>query len=100
VHADDAVGTLGLTGQLGDGDGGGVGGEDGFGGTQRVELREELLLDLEALAGGLNDKLAGGERLAFSTSRARFLVMVARPRSRKLCSTSTRTTLNPALAQT
>ena len=39
------------------------------------------------------------ESLDLSTSRAIFLAMVERPRSRKRCSRSTRITLNPALAR-
>ena len=64
MHADDAIGALGLPGQFGDGDGRGVGGEDGFRRAELVELLEELLLDLKALAGGFDDELAGGERIA------------------------------------
>ncbi len=34
------------------------------GGTELIELLEELLLDLKALAGGFDDELAGGELVA------------------------------------
>ena len=34
------------------------------GGTELIELLKELLLDLKALAGGFDDELAGGQRIA------------------------------------
>ena len=57
-------GRLVCAGQLGDGDGRGVGGEDGFRRAELVELLEKLLFDLKALAGGFDDELAGGEWIA------------------------------------
>ncbi len=61
VHADDLLGALGLSGEFGDGDGAGVGGEDDLGFQGVVEIPEEGGLYLEALGGGLDGEVGGGE---------------------------------------
>ena len=63
VHADDLLGTARLGGQLGDGDGGGVGGQDGAFRQNAVERGEELGLQIEALRGGFNSEIRQAERL-------------------------------------
>ena len=47
-------GRLVCGGDLGDRDGAGVGGEDGFGGQDAVEVAEERGLDLEVFGGGFD----------------------------------------------
>ncbi len=54
VHADDLGGAFGGVGELGDGDGGGVAGDDGLGLEDLVEGCEQGLLDVEILDDGLN----------------------------------------------
>jgi hypothetical protein len=62
VHADDPVGPAGGRAELGDGDGRRVGGEDGFGLRQLVELPEDFGLDFEFFRHGLDDEVGAGER--------------------------------------
>ena len=61
MHPDDLVGAVGGGGDARDGDGGGVGGEDGVGRAVLVELLEELELEGFALGGGLDDEVGAVE---------------------------------------
>ncbi len=61
VHADDALGVRGRDGDLGDRQRRRVRREDGVGRDDRVDLAEQLLLEVEVLRHGLDDELAGGE---------------------------------------
>ena len=64
MHADELVGALGGRGNGGDGDGRSVGGQDGLGLAQAVQLGKDVLLDLQVLDGGLNHQVgvrSGGQ---------------------------------------
>jgi hypothetical protein len=60
VHADEAPGALRGRGQLGDGDAGGVRGQDGLRRQERVRLSQERLLRLLVLQDGLDEQLRPG----------------------------------------
>ena len=64
MRADDALRTLRHGRDLGDRDGGGVGGEDRVVPYELVERTEDLVLDLELLEDGLDDdvRVGGGVR--------------------------------------
>jgi hypothetical protein len=53
MHADDLIGSFGDTGQLGDGDGRGVAGDDGFGFEYLIESTKHGLLDVDVFDDGL-----------------------------------------------
>ena len=57
VHADDLVLALNAGSNLGDGDGGGVGGQDALVLGGLVQLLEDALLQVHALDGGLDDQI-------------------------------------------
>ena len=57
MHAADALGILAGGGDRRDRDGGGVGGEDGVGAGNGLELAEQGLLGVEALDDGLDDQV-------------------------------------------
>ncbi len=61
VHADDLVRTLGLRGELCDGDGAGVGGEDRVGWEDAVEVAEDLRFDGELFGRGFDGQVAAAE---------------------------------------
>ena len=61
VHAADLLGPAGDHGHLDHREGGGVGGEDGVGTADAVELAEQGLLDLEVLDHGFDHEVAAGE---------------------------------------
>ena len=53
MHADELVGPLGGRGDGRDGDGGGIGGQNGLGLADLIQLGEDGLLDVQVLDGGL-----------------------------------------------
>ena len=57
MEADDLVGAQGRVGDLGDGERGGVRGEDRVRGGGGVELGEDVLLDLDLLGHGLDHEI-------------------------------------------
>ena len=61
VHADDPLGVAGGDRDLGDRQRRGVGREDRVGADDRVELAEDVLLEVEVLGHRLDDELAVGE---------------------------------------
>ena len=61
MHADELGRTLGAGGDLGDAQRAAVGGEDGLGLADAVELGEDILLELHLLHGGLDDEVGIGE---------------------------------------
>ena len=61
VHADDPLGVRRRDGDLGDRQRGGVGGQHGVRRDDRVDLAEQLLLEVELLRNGLDHELAVGE---------------------------------------
>ncbi|MGX1117076.1 hypothetical protein RKD37_002439 [Streptomyces ambofaciens] len=63
VEADDPLGVLELRRHLRDGERGGVRREDGVRGRDRLDLREDLLLDAHLLEDGLDDEVRVREAL-------------------------------------
>ena len=58
VHAQNLLRTLGSGSDGGDGDGRGVGSQDGLGLADLVQFLEDALLDVQDLDGSLNDQVA------------------------------------------
>lgn len=54
MHSNDLVRALGVGGNVGDGDGGGVGGEEGSRLAHGVKLLKKGEFELRILSGGLN----------------------------------------------
>src|SRR4051794_30610883 len=61
VHAGDVLGMHGLRGDVGDGNGRGVGREDGAGSGSRFKFAEHLALDVDVFDDRLDDELAAFE---------------------------------------
>ena len=61
MHADELSGALCACGDLGDGEAGAVGGEDGLGFADAVEFGEDILFELHLLHGSLDDEVGVGE---------------------------------------
>ncbi len=121
VHADHLLRPRGGGGQLGDRDRAGVGGEQGVGRAQPVEVAQDLPLDVEPLDDGLDHQVgsrqvrqlarrsstgpatrraASAESFPLPTSRSSPLPICVRPRSSASATASTRITSYPLCAAT
>ena len=63
MHADELVGPLGGGGNVGDGDGGGIGGQNGLRLTDAVQLRKDALFDVKVFNRRLNNQIGVGGQL-------------------------------------